>query len=262
MSIISERPRLNSLGQAVLGGIASFLVNGATHPFSTLQSWGMTNTTSVQRIGFSALYRGFWATCAFDAGAFATAFVINDALHNRLSQLNASIVAGLISAPVICLGEGLARNRQVNAMPYAEIFQRAIRPAGLTTTALREIPFTVAVFYLSPLLQRQIVLQLSRDNPLARQQVVIQAFAGILAGAAAGFMTSPVDLIKTRVQTSETPLTMTQVVRSVAAEGGIRGFFRGGGMRTLYVGLTAAGMNIVNNTAPHFLPNALRTEEE
>jgi hypothetical protein len=254
MSINLETPRLNPLGQIALGGISSLLVNGGVHPISTIQSCMMAGTP-MQRVGLLALYRGFGSMFGTDWAAFATAYLFNDALQGRLSELNASIAAGLISAPVICVGEGLTRNRQVNALPYVEIFQRAVRPAGLATTALREIPFTVAVFYLSPLLQRQIA-------PGTCPEMMAQACAGILAGAVAGFMTSPVELIKTRVQTSETPLTMAQVVRSVAAEGGIQGFFRGGAMRTLYVGLATAGMNVVKNTAPHFLPNALRIERE
>jgi len=260
MSISQETPRLNSIGQAVLGGISSLLINGIIHPISTMQSCAMANA-AVHRMGLSQLYRGYWAICATDAAAFGAAYVTNDALSGRLSPLGASIAAGLISAPVICVGEGLARNRQVNALPYGQILERAIRPVGLVTTALREVPFTVAVFCLSPLLQRQLMHLAGGSDANTPSSVAAQAAAGILAGAVAGLATSPIELIKTRVQTSEQPLSIAQVVRSVANEGGCRRFFRGGAMRSLYVGLAAAGMNVVNNTAPYFLPEILHSEE-
>ena len=123
MSINLETPRLNPLGQIALGGISSLLVNGGVHPISTIQSCMMAGTP-MQRVGLLALYRGFGAMFGTDWAAFATAYLFNDALQGRLSELNASIAAGLISAPVICVGEGLTRNRQVNALPYAEIFSK------------------------------------------------------------------------------------------------------------------------------------------
>jgi len=254
MSINSETPRLNPLGQAVLGGISSFLINGVIHPISTIQSCIMANPLSTVRtlrqMNFSSLYRGYWAICGTDSVAFAAAYVTNDAFRDCFSQLTASILAGIVCAPVICLGEGLARNRQVNGMRYSEVFQRAIRPTGLAATAFREIPFTVAVFWLTPLLQKELPTPSS---------IVAQAVAGTLAGSIAGLATSPFDLIKTRVQTNERPLTIANVVCAVYVEKGWQGFFRGGVMRALYVGLAGAGMNIVNNTVPHYLAKDLQT---
>ena len=132
----SEIPRLNPVGQTVLGGISSFLINGMIHPISTIQSRMMaspssTLKTSLQGMSFFNLYGGFWSIFLTDALAFSVAYWVDDALKKRVSPLAASVAAGLCCAPAMCVGEGFARNRQVHEMPYSTIFERAIRPAGL-----------------------------------------------------------------------------------------------------------------------------------
>jgi hypothetical protein len=256
MSTNLETPRLNPLGNTILGGISSLLINAVAHPISTLQNCIMANPSSTlrtlrQSMGFTNLYRGYWAIGATDAVTFATAYVANDALRDHSSQLTASVVAGTACTLPICIGEGLARNRQVHGMPYLTIFQRALRPAGLVATGLREIPFTMSVFWLTPLLQEQL------STP---SSITAQAVAGTTAGALCGLVTSPADLVKTRIQTGSDSESITKVTRAVFAENGWKGFFRGSGMRALYIGLAGAGMNIINNTAPHSLANYFQTK--
>ncbi len=163
--------------------------------------------------------------------------------------MSSSIIAGLISSPIVAFGEGLMANRQVNAMPYAQIFKRAIRPAGLITTAFREVPFSMAVIYFTPLLEGQFQsISQGYEGSLVRNKV-FEVAAGVIAGAASGFLTTPIDLIKTRVQTSEHPLSIRRAARLAYENGGLRGLFRGCGARAFYVGLAVASMNVVEHAA-------------
>ena len=197
-----------------------------------------------------------------DSIVFALAFYVNNALKGRgFSDFNASIAAGAFTVPFVTIGEGMTANRQVNGKPYSEIFRRALRPAGLIATVGREVPFTVGVFYLSPLLQKQIQQRLPESGVSTSVALLTQGIAGAVSGAIVGYATVPVDLIKTRIQTHEQTLSIGTVVRSAIADRGWRGIWRGGDARSIYIALTGAGMNMVQHTLPAYLPKAFHVEE-
>lgn len=257
MSVNSEIPRLNPLGQVALGGISSLSINGIVHPISTIQNCMMANPQLTLRMlaknmRFVSLYRGFWAIFATDTAAFSAAYMTNDLFSRRFSEPTSAIDAGVACAPIFCIGEGFVRNRQVNGMPYSDIMKRAIRLEGFVTTAVREIPFTAAVFWLPSVLEKKM-----SDS----SSVGTQVFIGSIAGCVAGLATSPIDLIKTRVQTNEQQLTIINVIRSIYAEKGWQGFFRGGGMRFICTGLAVAGMVLVKNVVPYGLSKNLQEKE-
>lgn len=257
MSINSEPTRINSAGQASLGGFSSLSINAFVHPLSTIKNRMMANPhlTMTQAIEPKGIYNGYRAACSVDGSVFALAFVINGALQGRVSDLNASIAAGALPVPIVSFGEGLMANRQVEKLPYSKVLTRALRPAGLIATMAREVPFTVAVFYLSPTLQKK----MSRGSE--KPSLFIQGIAGILGGSFAGLATTPADLVKTRIHTHERSLSIATVVRSAVAEKGWRGLWRGAGTRSVYIGLTGAGMNIINTTLPRYLPKAFHSDQ-
>jgi hypothetical protein len=63
---------------------------------------------------------------------------------------------------------------------------------------------------------------------------------GAVAQGVAGFCTNPIDVLKTRVQTSgglrRVPLSVGEALRTVLKEGGARGLLRGAGMRVAWIG--------------------------
>jgi solute carrier family 25 (mitochondrial S-adenosylmethionine transporter), member 26 len=73
------------------------------------------------------------------------------------------------------------------------------------------------------------------------------ALCGSLAGGTAAFLTTPLDVIKTRVMLSLRRRGVDgrgdswwEIGREVWKEGGIPGLWKGGGMRTLWIGLGGA----------------------
>ena len=68
----------------------------------------------------------------------------------------------------------------------------------------------------------------------------INAFNGALAGSFAGFTVTPFDVLKTKLMTysvqEQTPRTI-EVFREIMKEEGVKGLYRGAGMRMIYLGV-------------------------
>lgn len=245
---MSSEIRLEPAGHVALAGISSVAVNAVVHPLATIKNRMMAG----QRVSSQGLYNGIAAICAVDAASFGTAYVANDSLG--------STAAGILSTPAVAAGEALMANSQVNNQPYSQSLKKAFRPAGLATTVAREVPFTTGVFFFAPLLQSQMQRQWKQttgENPSPAASLFLQGSAGAVAGAGAGLLTAPVDRIKTMVQISEEPLSIPRAFNSVLSEGGCRALWRGGACRSLYIGISTAGMNVINNVVPQYFPKSL-----
>lgn len=253
MSINLDSPCLNEAGQIVQGGIASLFVNGTVHPICTIKNRLQTRKLNSIRnlVSTRGLYNGYWSIASADIVTFSVAYLTNGYFSDKNNSITPSILAGLISSPFTAIGEGLMANRQVNEMRYSKVLLRACRLNGLATTAMREIPFTVAVFYTTPLLERHAAKWFKVNDP---NHLGIQVGSGALVGAAAGFLTTPIDLLKTLVQTSDKPLSMLKAARSVINTGGCKSLFCGGGARAFYVAGAVTSMNFVNHTLPAKMP--------
>ncbi|KAL3640209.1 hypothetical protein CASFOL_015177 [Castilleja foliolosa] len=81
--------------------------------------------------------------------------------------------------------------------------------------------------------------------PSGRNIVLVQAAGGIIAGATASCITTPLDTIKTRLQVmgQENRPSARQVVRNLIAEDGWTGFYRGLGPR--FVSMSAWGTSMI-----------------
>lgn len=188
--------------------------------------------------------------------------------NSETNQLNLGGQAFLGLIASLCVNTvvhplGTIKNRLmaggVLSLPYREVIRKSLRTSGLAMTALREIPFTGAVFYVSPMLQEK--LQNATETKVgtfASKEIIIQAAAGTVAGSVAGFATAPIDLIKTRVQTSHQTISILSAFQSVIAKDGWRGLAKGSITRVMYIGAAGAVMNIVNNAAPQYFPNILK----
>lgn len=254
MSINLDSPRLNEAGQILQGGIASLFVNGTVHPICTIKNRLQTRKlNSIKNlVSTKGLYNGYWSIASADIVTFSVAYITNGYFSDKNNNsIIPSILAGLISSPFTAIGEGLMANRQVNEMRYSKVLLRACRLNGLATTAMREIPFTVAVFYTTPVLERHAKKWFEVNDP---NNLGIQFGSGALAGASAGFLTTPIDLLKTLVQTSDKPLSMLKAARSVVNNGGWKSLFCGGGARAFYVAGAVTSMNFVNHTLPANMP--------
>lgn len=102
---------------------------------------------------------------------------------------------------------------------------------GWGTTIVREIPFTIIQFPLYEWLKarRAAYLGVERVSPIEG------AIAGSMAGGVAAALTTPLDVIKTRVMLLQQRASFATVATSILREEGITAFYRGVGPRTMWI---------------------------
>ncbi|OLN86186.1 putative mitochondrial carrier protein PET8 [Colletotrichum chlorophyti] len=122
---------------------------------------------------------------------------------------------------------------------------------GWSITVLREVPFTIIQFPLWERLKRwgrerkQIKnskLPAAADGKQTEYEVsaVESALYGSVAGAAAAGITTPLDVLKTRVMLSQQKEKVGDVLRSIYREHGVRPFFAGIGPRVMWISIGGA----------------------
>lgn len=104
---------------------------------------------------------------------------------------------------------------------------------GWGSTIMREIPFTMIQFPLYEYLKH------SRAQALGITQADLSpadgAVAGSIAGGIAAALTTPLDVIKTRLMLSKNPIGVVQLVKLTLKEDGYGAFWKGIGPRTMWI---------------------------
>lgn len=133
---------------------------------------------------------------------------------------------------------------------YGQVFRELYRGAGITIA--REIPFTVLQFTMWESMKEAYGKRYLRSAETATSVIETQipastsAMFGSVAGAIAAGLTTPLDVIKTRVMLarrgdggSEAPVRVKEIVRGIAREGP-GAFWRGITPRVTWIGIGGA----------------------
>ncbi|KAJ5893540.1 S-adenosylmethionine mitochondrial carrier protein [Penicillium taxi] len=125
---------------------------------------------------------------------------------------------------------------------YGQVIRELYRGAGITIA--REIPFTVLQFTMWESMKEAYA---NRYLEAGSSQIPVSTSAmfGSVAGAIAAGLTTPLDVIKTRVMLArrgdggEAPIRVKEIVQGVAQEG-LGTFWRGIGPRVAWIGIGGA----------------------
>jgi hypothetical protein len=132
---------------------------------------------------------------------------------------------------------------------YGQVIRELYRGAGITIA--REIPFTVLQFTMWESMKAtyaQRYLRGGEGSPTKESQIPASTSAmfGSVAGAIAAGLTTPLDVIKTRVMLArrgdggvDAPVRVKEIVRGIAQEG-LGAFWRGIGPRVAWIGIGGA----------------------
>ncbi|KAJ5889121.1 S-adenosylmethionine mitochondrial carrier protein [Penicillium tannophilum] len=136
---------------------------------------------------------------------------------------------------------------------YSQVLRELYRGAGITIA--REIPFTVLQFTMWESMKEAYVKRYLRPasastspRSLAETQIPASTSAifGSVAGAIAAGLTTPLDVIKTRVMltrrgdgSGNVPVRVKDIIRGIAQEG-MGAFWRGIGPRVAWIGIGGA----------------------
>ncbi|KAF7720329.1 Mitochondrial carrier protein [Penicillium ucsense] len=137
---------------------------------------------------------------------------------------------------------------------YGQVIRELYRGAGITIA--REIPFTVLQFTMWESMKATYAQRYLRAGdvsgsssspsaPMAQIPASTSAMFGSVAGAIAAGLTTPLDVIKTRVMLARrgdggsAPVRVKEIVRGIAQEG-LGAFWRGIGPRVAWIGIGGA----------------------
>uniref|UniRef100_A0A5K3F7M8 S-adenosylmethionine mitochondrial carrier protein n=1 Tax=Mesocestoides corti TaxID=53468 RepID=A0A5K3F7M8_MESCO len=236
------------------GATAGLCVDLALYPLDTIKTRLQSISRSVKPSGRLHLFAGLPAVLFGSAPGAALFFLGYEATRNKATQVGASpwlssMVAASVGELVACVVrvpcETIKQRAQNKPhVTIGAILSDTIRSEGLRgmyrgylSTILRELPFSLIQYPVWEALKRL----MERYNRTSHRQPGVDgassltkvqfALCGALAGACAGGVTTPLDVIKTRIMLAEKGAFATSnvltVMRLVYSEAGIRGLFAG-----------------------------------
>eukprot|EP00798_Chlamydomonas_sp_ICE-L_P023375 gene23375-30636_t len=219
----------------VAGGLAGTMEHAAMYPVDTIKTrmqalshpgqrlhsvslWQAMNT-AIRREGLKGLYKGVGAVIAGAGPAHAFHFAVfeaakeamggNDDDHNPMIAGVAGAAATVVHDGIMCPIDVVKQRLQVVHSPYKGVMDcmsQVMRKDGIfafykayKTTLVMNIPYQLIHFTVydgAKLLMGPLANGRDADDTLA-----VQLCAGGLAGGLAAAVTTPLDLVKTRLQT-------------------------------------------------------------
>ncbi|KAK4455080.1 hypothetical protein QBC34DRAFT_445394 [Podospora aff. communis PSN243] len=250
------------------GALAGTTVDLSLFPLDTLKTRLQSSSGFFASGGFRGIYRGVGSAVVGSApGAaffFCTYEATKSALLSRRSadaestpaehMLAASL--GEIAACAVRVPTEVVKQR-AQAGQHGGSSARALRAIlelrskvgtvgvwrelyrGWGITVMREVPFTVLQFPLWEGLKAWGRVRRVRtgrgDGGLAEVSAAESALYGSVSGAVAAGVTTPLDVLKTRVMLSAERESMVGIVKGILKEHGIRPFFSGIGPRVMWI---------------------------
>jgi len=229
----------------------------------------------IREEGVRRLYRGFSATVAGAIPSHAVHFATYENLKHRLGGNEAGhhpLIIGLSGGVATMAHDAIVtpldvvkQRLQVHHSPYSGVLQcirtvfarEGLRAfyASYPTTVAMNVPFQTVQF--AAYESFKIFFTEEEDD----HGVVEEFAAGGAAGALAGFVSTPLDVVKTRLQTQIVPpgqqrLGALDMARQIHLSEGARGFMRGATARMLYYVPSAAICWTTYETAKRVLKDA------
>lgn len=128
---------------------------------------------------------------------------------------------------------------------YAPMIRELYRGAGITIA--REIPFTILQFTMWESMKETYAQRYRSESVTGLVPASTSALFGSIAGAIAAGLTTPLDVIKTRVMLArrgeggeETTVRVKDMVRGIMEREGFSAFWRGVGPRVAWIGIGGA----------------------
>ena len=236
------------------GAVAGVLVDVVLFPLDTIKTRMQSQSGFQAAGGFRHVYAGIASAAVGSAPSAACFFVTYDSIKQRLGEridsrysavvhCSAAACAELAACLVRVPTDNVKQKRQAGLFASTAATCSAIlaSPAGwrgfytgYASTIMREIPFSLIQF---PLYERMKTNYNHRySQPPSPWHC---ALLGSLSGSIAAALTTPMDVVKTRMMLGEEG-GMWRVMQTVYQEGGVRRLFSGVGPRVLWIGLGGA----------------------
>ncbi|CAG8569729.1 4086_t:CDS:2 [Paraglomus brasilianum] len=253
----ANNTHLNSKQLLLAGGLAGTAVDTALYPLDTIKTRLQSRTGFYAAGGFRGIYSGLTAVIIGSAPSAAVFFFTYERFKKLLTERSsnayppplihmASASAGEIAACIIRVPTEVIKQRmQVYRLPsslaamYFTLEEQGILGLyrGYWSTVAREIPFTCLQFPLYEFLKHTVAHKSNRE----RVEPWEAAICGSVAGGTAAGITTPLDVVKTRLMLSTKHHVVhnysgiVSTFRRIVEEEGIRALFSGIGPRVLWI---------------------------
>ncbi|KAI0989508.1 hypothetical protein GJ496_001248 [Pomphorhynchus laevis] len=239
------------------GGLAGLTVDVLLFPLDAVKTRMQSRGGFRNSGGFSNIYRGILPVLIVSVPSSSVFFTIYSQIQqqNFISNKSRSAVSNVLGTIISACGaecvtciirvpfEITKQRMQVNRHSMQSVVAQIMRKngpfgfySGFIATLAREIPFAVIQY---PLWEAFKKILLNKSELISGN--FISAVSGLFAGSIAGFITTPLDLIKTRKmldQTQQDAKSSMEIIRNIYHnEGGIVAVFKGAKARTCWIGL-------------------------
>eukprot|EP00419_Tripos_fusus_P054243 CAMPEP_0172800588 /NCGR_PEP_ID=MMETSP1075-20121228/2683_1 /TAXON_ID=2916 /ORGANISM="Ceratium fusus, Strain PA161109" /LENGTH=292 /DNA_ID=CAMNT_0013638523 /DNA_START=14 /DNA_END=892 /DNA_ORIENTATION=- len=214
--------------------------------------------------GIRSIYRGFGTAIGGSVPASAIFFFVYEAVKNvvhkdssadakgyvatvMLASVMGELTAACIRVPVDVVKQKLQTGQKGGSLLR---LQPSVLAASFQATAMRDVAHSSLQFPLYECLKLGAAKWMSLD--LNQLPTTTSAFCGSIAGMASAVVTTPFDLVKTRLNLKASKVTtaagrtagrcaswalMASEAREIYSTQGACGFFRGAGLRGMWMGL-------------------------
>ncbi|KAA8909742.1 hypothetical protein TRICI_004391 [Trichomonascus ciferrii] len=174
---------------------------------------------------------------------WSTAFFQNETVANGAVHMAAASCGEVAACSVRVPAEVIKQRAQAAHHPSSlAAFKSILRNTtgegvwlgfyrGWGSTILREIPFTVIQFPLYEYLKLHRARSLGIDTVTPHEG----AICGMIAGGTAAALTTPLDVIKTRLMLHHTRTSVWSLAKTIIKEDGYAAFWKGVGPRTMWI---------------------------
>lgn len=249
------------------------------YPLDTLKTRLQSSSGFFAAGGFRGVYNGIGSAVVGSAPSAALFFVTYEGVKKQAGDgggAAAHMLAASLGEVAACavrvptevvkqraqagqFGSSLAALRAILGMRGTHGFGRMWRELyrGWGITVMREVPFTVIQF---PLWEGMKAWSLARQPVASRGKDVSateSAVFGSVSGAVAAGLTTPLDVLKTRMMLATGRETAVGITARIWREGGARVFFSGIGPRTMWISIGGAVFLGSYQWASNFLGGAM-----
>ncbi|XP_076231779.1 mitochondrial S-adenosylmethionine carrier protein-like isoform X2 [Calliopsis andreniformis] len=220
----------------IAGGVAGTSVDIALFPLDTLKTRLQAKQGFIKSGGFSGLYKGIFPVMIGSAPTgikTKTQCRISERYHSLVHMGAASLaemVACLIRVPM----EVVKQRKQALILNNRDINLRLLY-RGYWSTVVRDMPFSLIQFPIWECFKKIWSSNVNREI-----FPVESAVCGAFAGGISATITTPLDVIKTRIMlahknTEASNLKILNVLQDVYNEKGFRGLYAGVGPRVIWI---------------------------
>eukprot|EP00898_Chlorokybus_atmophyticus_P003744 jgi/Chlat1/4370/Chrsp29S04520 len=286
----NDRPEQKANGEWLISFVAGAIAGASgvfvAHPLDTVKTrvqagWGSQErgALSVARgifleDGMIGFYAGVGSAIASTAPAVAVRMATYESIQGPIRAMlpKHRAAANMLAAgigEVLCVivrnPFELVKQRLQSGRTRASVVQTVVGIIraegvrglyqGIQASMLRDVPQTVLNFAVYRAIKDSNFFQNNTSTSSTRRDTVRQLAAGAIAGAVSAFLTTPMDVIKTKMMTAATAerLSVSLAARRIIAEEGAAGLMRGASTRSLLIVPDIATMWLVYELLHHAL---------